>query len=82
MSPILIGAAIFQQINQYNTTDSDFRLTDCVESLFSVIRFKNSVSLYIRYLSRSNYEDDDRDYLMSFLDVLASIRERNFQILI
>lgn len=60
---------------------------DCVENLFSVIRSKNpipnalqfknnlkliSVSLYVRPVSRGNYEEDDRDYMTGFLDVINS----------
>lgn len=60
-------------------------IQDYVENLFSVIRSKNpvpnalhfknnlkliSVSLYKRPVSRGNYEEDDRDYVTGFLDVL------------
>ncbi|CAL1677325.1 unnamed protein product [Lasius platythorax] len=62
-------------------------IQDCVENLFSVIRSKNpvpnalqfknnlkliSVSLYVRPVSRSNYKENDRDYVTGFLDVLDS----------
>lgn len=60
---------------------------DCVENLFSVIRSKNSIPnalqfknnlklisifLYVRPVSRGNYEEDDRDYMTGFLDVINS----------
>lgn len=63
---------------------------DCVENLFSVIRSKNPVpnalqfknnlkliciSLYIRNIPESNYEEDDANYLSGFLDVIISKKE-------
>lgn len=63
------------------------RLTqDCVENLFSVLRSKNvtlnalqfknnlkliATSLYMRSISRANYEEDDARYVTGFLDVIA-----------
>jgi len=62
------------------------RLTqDCVENLFSVLRSKNvtlnalqfknnlkliAISLYMRSVPRSNYEDDDAQYIPGFLDLI------------
>lgn len=63
------------------------RLTqDCVENLFSVLRSKNvtlnalqfknnlkliAISLYMRLVSRGNYEEDDAQYITGFLDVIT-----------
>lgn len=58
---------------------------DCIENLFSVIRSKNvipnafqcknnlkliSISQYMKNISNSNYESDDREFFSEFLDIL------------
>ena len=58
---------------------------DCIENLFSVIRLKNiipnafqfknnlkliSISQFMKSISNSNYETDDREFFSEFLDIL------------
>lgn len=72
---------------------ADHMTQDCVENIFSIIRFKNSVpntlqfknnlklisvSLYIRHVSRINYEEDNRNYLTGFLCFRLK-KERTFR---
>lgn len=62
---------------------------DCLENLFSVLRSKQvipnaqqvknnlkliSVSQYLKHLNNSSYEEDDRDFLSGFLDVLTETK--------
>lgn len=67
------------------------RLTqDCLENLFSVVRlkqtvpnalqFKNNLKLigisqYMKVISNSNYDTDDREFLDEFLDILSLNRK-------
>ena len=69
------------------------RLTqDCLENLFSVMRLKNVVpngfqfknnlkliciSQFMKVVSSSNYDTDDREFLGEFLDVLLKNRSTN-----
>lgn len=59
---------------------------DCIENLFSQIRQKNvipdplqfthnlkliSISMYMKHINNSNYDNDDREYLSDFLEYLS-----------
>ena len=66
------------------------RLTqDCLENLFSIVRMKNviphavqfknnlkliCISQYMKVVSNSNYDEDDREFLSEFFDILLKNR--------
>lgn len=65
---------------------------DCIENLFSILRskhstlnalqFKNNLKLvttsqYMRKVSSSNYEEDDREFLPDFLKILENLEKKD-----
>jgi len=63
---------------------------DCIENLFSVLRSKHSImnalqfknnlklvtaSYYMKQIASSNYEEDDRQHLPNFLQILQNLKK-------